>query len=61
MVYGTMIFIRNRIKKRKGKKTKKYTESMKEDLSTTRSKIVIDNVYVLEPGEIGSSKRLKQL
>ena len=61
VVYGTMIFIRNRIKKRKGKKTKKYTESMKEDLSTTRSKIVIDNVYVLEPGEIGSSKRLKQL
>ena len=61
VIYGTMIFIRNRIKKRKAANIKKYAESMKDNLSTTRSRIVIDNVYAIEPGEIESSRKFKQL
>ena len=61
VIYGTMMFIRNRIKKRKAKNTKKHAEFMKDNLSSTRSRIVIDNVYTIEPGEIGSSKTLKHL
>ena len=60
VIYGTMIFIRNRIKKRKRTNTKRYAECMKDNLSATRSKIVIDELYGMEPSEIESSNRLKQ-
>ena len=61
VIYGTMIFIKNRIKKRKRKNIKKYAECMKDNLSATRSKIVIDELYGMEPSEIESSNRLKNL